>query len=166
MYDNTYQSTYYTNGDMNGFFVVFGLFMLLFALAAYVVNSIFLAKVFKKAGEEGWKAWVPVYNVWVLLELGEQPGWISLLLLPVFIPFIGALVALVPAVYSAIAAYKIGLRFGKEGVFVLLYIFLPLVWVIWLAVDSKAIWKGSTQLTAQGKDDQTPPAAPSQPASM
>ena len=155
MYDNTYQSTYYTNGDMNSFFVAFGLFMLLFALAAYVVNSIFLAKIFKKAGEEGWKAWVPVYNLWVLLELGEQPGWISLLLLPAFIPFLGVLIALVPAVYSAIAAYKIGLKFGKEGVFVLLYIFLPLVWVIWLAVDSKAVWKGG--------DKKTPPASPSQP---
>lgn len=163
MYDNTYQSTYYTNGDLNGFFVAFGLFMLLFALAAYVVNSIFLAMVFKKAGEEGWKAWVPLYNLWVLLELGEQPGWISLLLLPAFIPFIGALIALVPVVYSAIAAYKIGLRFGKEGVFVLLYIFLPLVWVIWLAVDSKAVWKGNNKPAALPSNDQTPP---SQPASM
>jgi hypothetical protein len=161
MYDSGYQSTYSTNGDMNGFFVFLGIFTLLLLLVVYVVNSIFLAKVFKKAGEEGWKAWVPVYNLWVLLELGEQPGWVSLLLLPAFIPFIGALIALVPAVYSAIAAYKIGLKFGKEDAFVLLYIFLPLVWVIWLAVDSKAVWKGSTNPAVSKKDDQAPAQTPS-----
>jgi hypothetical protein len=138
---------------------------LLFGLVLYIINSIFLAKVFKKAGVEGWKAWVPIYNAWVMLELGDQPGWISLLTLTAIIPVVGFITALVATVFLVIAAYKIGLRFGKDGVFVLLYIFLPLVWVIWLAVDSKAVWKGAkpAQVVA---NDQTPPSAPTQPTAM
>jgi hypothetical protein len=44
-----------------------------------------------------------------------------------------------------IAMYHIGKKLGKDGVFVLLAIFLPIVWLIWLAVD-KSKWndKAST----------------------
>jgi hypothetical protein len=34
-----------------------------------------------------------------------------------------------------IAQYRIGLKLGKPGAFVLLAIFLPLVWYVWLACD-------------------------------
>ncbi len=172
--DTTYPSSYSTS-DMDGFFMVLGATFFLIAIIGYIVNSIFLAKIFKKAGVEGWKAWVPLYNLWVLLELGDQPGWISLLVLTAPIPVVSLITLLVLAVYSAIAAYKIGIKFGKDGVFVLLYIFLPLVWVIWLAVDSKAVWKGNASEAAPAQplaaqppvnNDQTPPSTPSQPAAM
>lgn len=167
--ESSYPSSYSSAGDLNGFYVALGGAFLLFILIAYVVNSIFLAKVFKKAGVEGWKAWVPVYNLWVMLELGDQPGWLSLLSLTVIIPIVNIVTPLILAVFSAIAAYKIGLKFGKDGVFVLLYIFLPIVWVIWLAVDDKAVWKGSSPTAATPlptNDDTQSPTPPSQPAAM
>jgi len=97
--------------------------------------------IFKKAGVDQWKAWVPFVNGWAFFELGGQKGWISLLALLSWIPLLGFVASIVVLVFSIMAAIKVGEGFGKEGVFVLLYVFLPLVWLIWLAVE-KNTWKG------------------------
>jgi hypothetical protein len=110
------------------------LFTLVLIAASYVVYSLLLARIFNKAGVEGWKAWVPVYNNWTLLELGDQKGYWAVL---AFIPVVN----IVAAVFMYIAMHNVGLKLGKEGAFVLLAIFLPIVWLIWLAVDSST-WKG------------------------
>lgn len=102
--------------------------MFLFVAVTYVVVAIFLSRIFKKAGVLGWKAWVPVYNTWVTLEIGDQKGWWALVMLfPV--------VNIIASVFLYIAMYTIGLRLGKEGTFVLWAIFLPIVWYAWLALD-------------------------------
>lgn len=101
-------------------------------LVIYAVVAFFLSRVFKKAGVESWKAWVPVYNTWVTYELGGQAGWwVILSLIPV--------VNIVAAVFLYIAMYNVGLKLNKSGAFVLWAIFLPLVWYIWLALD-KSRW--------------------------
>lgn len=99
-----------------------------FAVAAYVVTALLLSRIFKKAGVEAWKAWVPVYNSWVLLELGDQKGFWAVL---AFVPVVN----IVSIVFMYIAMYNIGLKLGKGGEFVLWAIFVPIVWLIWLAVD-------------------------------
>lgn len=116
-----------------GAILFFVIFMLFAVVITYVISSLLLSRIFKKAGVESWKAWVPVYNNWTLLEMGEQKGyWAVLALIPV--------INIIAAVFMVIAMYNIGLRFGKEGAFVLLAIFLPIVWLIWLAVDDSK-WK-------------------------
>jgi len=111
------------------------IFMLIAAAIVYIITSLSLASIFKKAGVESWKAWVPVYNAWVMLELGGQKGyWAILLLIPV--------VNIVASIFVLIAMYHVGLKLGKPGEFVLLAIFLPLVWYVWLAVD-KSTWHGA-----------------------
>lgn len=105
------------------------------ALIAYILQAIFMGLVFKKAGQPMWKAWVPIYNSWTLLQLGGQNGiWAVLALIPI--------VNIVSAVFMYIAMYYIGKNLGKSDAFVLFAIFLPLVWLIWLAVDSST-WKGA-----------------------
>lgn len=136
-----YYTTYYSSYDYSepasagaavAFTVVAFLIWLIFAAAAYVVYAIFLGKIFKKAGVKSWIAWVPFYNTWKLLEIGGQQGfWAVLAILPV--------VSIVSAVFMYIAMYHIGKKLGKEGPFVLLAIFLPIVWLIWLAID-KSTW--------------------------
>lgn len=156
MYDNTYDPSMYdsttstmSSADAAAAFLVFmGIFAVI-AIVSYVVYALFLGMIFKKAGIDSWKAWVPVYNTWLMYEMGDQPGWWSIL---AFIPFVN----IVAVVFMYIAMYKIGLKFGKEGVFVLLAIFLPIVWLIWLAVDKTAVWKPTV---ASG-------STPSQPAAM
>jgi hypothetical protein len=158
--------------------VALGIFIFLGAilLTAYAVISYLLSRIFKKAGVAGWKAWVPVYNTWITLELGGQKGWISLLLtLPgllimlSFIPgmesvspllsLLGSLAYLTALVFLYIAMYKIGLHFGKEDYFVLWAIFIPIVWYAWLAFD-QSTWKESVVAAsfkpAEKEDDHSP----------
>lgn len=117
------------------FFIQFGGVILFLTLLVYIVNSVAFAMFFNKVGEKPWKGFVPVLNTWVFFKLGGQnPLW-SLLVLATFIPVIGYFGVVVAAVYASIAAYRIGLAFGKEGWWVILYIFAPLVWLILLAFD-------------------------------
>lgn len=132
-YNDSGAHTAYSSQDA-GLFLFMLFFVLIISVALYAVHAFLLGKIFTKAGVPAWKAWVPVYNSWVTLELGGQQGfWAVLALVPV--------VNIVSVVFLYIAMYNIGLKLGKEGAFVLLAIFLPLVWYIWLAVDGST-WKG------------------------
>ena len=51
--------------------------------------------------------------------------------------------------------YNVGEGFGKGGAFFLLALFLPIVWLLWLAFDKNAVWQGSSN-DASGN---VPPAA-------
>ena len=115
------------------FFIVF-----IFWAAAYAISSFLLGRVFKKAGIPQWAAWVPVYNVWKLLELGGQQGFWAVISL---IPFVG----LISLVFIYIAMHHIGKKLGKEDWFILLAIFLPVVWMIWLGFDDSK-WEGDKKV--------------------
>ncbi|MDB5167214.1 MAG: hypothetical protein JWN26_359 [Candidatus Saccharibacteria bacterium] len=106
------------------FFVGFIIFLVIYALHAFL-----LSRIFKKAGASQGIAWVPFYNTWKLLELGDQPGFWAILSIVPFVNYAAA-------VFLYIAMYKVGLKFGKEGTWVLLAIFLPTVWMAILAFDS------------------------------
>lgn len=119
------------------------LFIFLILVAVYVLNAFFLSRLFKKAGVEEWKAWVPVYNNWTQLELGGQKGYWAVL---AFVP----LVNFVSVVFMILAMYHIGLKFGKSEAFVLLAVFFPLIWLVWLAMGS-AQWEGSKPKASKAK---------------
>jgi hypothetical protein len=144
-YINSYDYAYpaYDSADaagLAGAAVLFtGAMLLVWLLAmaaSYVINAIFMMMLFKKAGLDGWKAWVPVYNTIKFFQIGGQN---PLYLLFVFIPFVGPLIV---GIFSVIAAYHIGLKLGKSGGYAALYFFLPLIWLIILGVD-KSTWKDS-----------------------
>lgn len=81
----------------------FGLCGLLFAILAVVG----LWKTFQKAGEPGWAAIIPFYNVYVLLKIAGRPGWWLLLF---FVPFVNVVV-------SIILSIDVARAFGKDTVF-------------------------------------------------
>ena len=149
-YDSTYSAT--DSAVAAGVSVFFILFFVGLIALLYVITSFLMSRIFKKAGVESWKAWIPVYSNWIMLELGGQKGFWAIITL---IPFFGV----VGAIFMIIAMYRIGVKFGKDDVFVLLAIFLPIVWMAWLAFDSST-WKGSVAASA------TPPApgAPTTPS--
>lgn len=132
----SYTTTNLDPGMTAGMILMMVMFSLVFSLGGYVIGAWLLSRIFKKAGQPVWKAWVPVYNSWTMLELGDQPGWMVIL---GFIPVVN----IVALVYVYIAMYKIGLHLGKPGAFVLFAIFLPIVWIIWLAFD-KSTWNKTT----------------------
>jgi len=94
-------------------------------LAAYIVNSIAFMSFFRKVGVKPWIAWVPVYSVWVRLEIGGLKGWYSLFAL---IP--GGSIATV--VLGGISDYHTGIAFRKDNGFVALALLLPFVWAFLL----------------------------------
>jgi hypothetical protein len=113
--------------------ILFIFFTFIITLIVYVLHAYMLSRIFQKAGRNAWKAWIPVYNNWIFLEIGGQKGWWAVMML---IPIIN----IAAVVFIYIAMYHIGLKLRKEGAFVLLGIFLPLVWYGWLAFDSST-WK-------------------------
>lgn len=114
------------------------LFSLVAFIALYVWTAIALSAVFRKSGEEGWKAWVPVLNTIVLLQLGGLSGWLVLLAI---VPIFGALALWVVQV---IACYRINVSFGfGAGMTVLAALLFP-VWATVVGFGS-ARWVGSEQ---------------------
>ena len=90
------------------------------AAVLYVWTAVALAAVFDKAGAAPWRAWIPLYNLSVLLRLGGLSGWlVLLLLLPVFgVVFVWAAVTT--------AAHRVGAEFGyRAGMTVLAAVMLP-----------------------------------------
>lgn len=163
-YDDSYyySSPSYSSGDASlaaGVVLVMFLIWFVVFVGVYVVTALCLMKIFKKAGvKDAWAAWVPFYNSWKLLEIGGQQGfWAVLAIIPV--------VNIASAIFMYIAMYHIGKKLGKSDTFVLWAIFLPVVWLIWLAVD-QSTWNDANSSApsldpgARGGGDQTPPAAP------
>jgi hypothetical protein len=101
------------------------------AVLFYLWTAIALSAVFRKSGEAGWKAWVPIWNAVVVLRLGGLSGWLVLLFL---IPFVGwALLVF--------AAYRINVAFGHgAGMTVLAAVLFPL-WATVLGFGT-ARWLG------------------------
>jgi hypothetical protein len=154
-YDYTYTSSNVDAGTAAGISAGLILFGLIFGVIAYVITALLLGRIFKKAGIESWIAWVPFYNTWKLLEIGGQQGFWAVLAIVPFVQYVSI-------VFIFIAMYNIGLKLGKPGAFVLLGIFLPIVWFIWLAVDDST-WNeslGAPSKAVEHTAGTTPPAAP------
>ena len=116
--------------------VIAGTFLITFLFTffiTYILLSIFrviyLWKLFTKAGKPGWAALIPFYNTWVLLEITDFPGWLSLLVL---IPYIGTVAVIIINIMIAI---KLPEKFGKESTFAIGLILLPIIFYSILAFD-------------------------------
>jgi hypothetical protein len=125
----------YNDGASIVAFLFLGFFWLIFALAFYVIGSIFLMKIFEKAGVQGkWRAWVPIYNTLIFVKLGDlNPWWLLVLwggaIVLGWLPVIGWLIGVAAFVYTLLAAWRVGLKLQKEAVWLILYFFLALVWL-------------------------------------
>lgn len=66
--------------------------MMIIWLAVIVVMIAAMWKVFVKAGEPGWAAIVPIYNIIVMLKIAGKPAWWVILFLIPFVNFIMAII--------------------------------------------------------------------------
>ena len=83
--------------------------LVMLAVALVVIAGLW--KVFTKAGEPGWAAIVPIYNLIVLVKIaGKEPWWAILLLLPCinFIAFFPVSISLAER-FGKAAGFGIGL---------------------------------------------------------
>lgn len=89
-----------------------------------VLGAIFAGiwKVFTKAGQPGWAAIVPIYNLVVLMKIAGKPAWWVLLML---IPFVNFIVGILVSIEVAKAFGK-GTGFGI-GLMLLGPVFYPVL---------------------------------------
>jgi hypothetical protein len=111
-----------TNGGVDGILVIIYIAVIVFEIAA-------LWKVFVKAGQPGWAAIIPIYNLYILLKVIGRPGWWIRLFLLAIIPFVGWIAVLVLGIIIAIDLAK---SFAKSsgfavGLFLLNFIFVPIL---------------------------------------
>jgi len=135
--------------------VGFAIFFIIL-LITYVINSIFLSKLFKKAGVPGYIAWIPVWNYWQLFEIGGQKGYLSLLIVASSVisnlynnfgyaaMLVGGTLSIAYIVFFVIAIKNIGNNFGKSDSFTILGFFFFTIWAGILALG-KSTWNGYTQ---------------------
>jgi signal peptidase I len=111
------------------------LVLVLIQVIILLLPSIGLAKLFEKAGIPGWKAYIPFYNTYVMLQLAERPKhWVFWQLIPVagwfislgiyveFVKTFGkfklwehAMAALLPLIYFPMIGYDAKVKFVGAG---------------------------------------------------
>ncbi|NOY74194.1 MAG: signal peptidase I [Kiritimatiellaeota bacterium] len=68
--------------------VIVGLFAAFVAFVVALVMIISMWKIFVKAGQPGWAAIIPIYNLIVMWQVSRQPVWVLILC---FIPFLNVI---------------------------------------------------------------------------
>jgi len=118
-FDVEFQRTTETMSAAAGVFITL---MMLVSLAVLVIVIASMWVVFTKAGQPGWAAIIPIYNVIVLLEIIGRPLWWIVLL---FIPCVNVVVPIVLSI-------DLAKSFGKDtlfgiGLWLLGFIFFPIL---------------------------------------
>ncbi len=108
--------------DSDAAFGIFsGVFLIcILAIAVFVIAGMW--KVFVKAGQPGWAAIIPIYNLIVLLNIVRRPLWWLILFL---IPLVSIVMIII--VYIDLAkSFGKGAGFGV-GLALLGFIFMPIL---------------------------------------
>ncbi len=79
---------------------VFIMIYILIMLAIYIYTSLAVMKIAKKTKtENGWLAWIPIANIYLMTQMAGVSGWWTLAVFVTFIPFIGGLLVAAGFVY-------------------------------------------------------------------
>ncbi len=108
-------ANYALQDDGGGIFgFLFGGVSLVCYLAILILVIAGFWKTFEKAGQPGWAAIIPIYNIYIILKIIGRPWWWLLLLL---IPFVNFIVWIV-------IALDMGKSFGKDSLYSILLLWL------------------------------------------
>lgn len=126
----------------------------LILIAIYVIAN---WKIFEKAGQPGWAAIIPIYNIIVMLDVQGRPKWwVIWYLIPVVL-YVSALVMFI------IQCLDYAKRFGKDGGFVAGLLLLNPIFLLILAFGSaqyQGVSTAATLATSPPAPPADPPAAP------
>lgn len=98
---------------MTGILVVYLIVMVLL----YIVP---MWLIFAKAGQPGWAAIVPIYNIYVMTQVARKPGWWVAIIL---------LVPIANFVFLIMTYHGISVNFGKGAGFTIGLILLPIIFL-------------------------------------
>lgn len=105
--------------------IVFFTFLTAVFFASLVLIFLILVpmwKIFKKAGQPGWKALIPIYNSYIFVEIAGLPWWVFL---GFFIPILN-LVTVIVVMYHLSQRFGHGMGYGI-GLTFLPFVFLPIL---------------------------------------
>ncbi len=98
--------------------------VLVVGLAFYIYSALALMFIAKKTKtNNGWLAFIPIANVYLMTQMAKKPAWWTLAILLGFIPFIGGLAV---GAFSIYLFWIIAERIGKPGWWSLL-LMIPIV---------------------------------------
>ena len=127
----------------------FGTFMII-ALVVFVLSVIATWRIFTKAGEEGWKAIIPIYNTIILLKIVGRPWWWLLLML---IPVVGIVIAV-------IVFYDLSKSFGHGVGFTVGLLLLSIVFLMILGFGADTYRGPGAMMSEPGVAPPQPPLPP------
>ncbi|MCL2530250.1 MAG: DUF5684 domain-containing protein [Coriobacteriia bacterium] len=91
------------------------------------------------------------YDALLYGDTTSLASWVGTLMGLSILSMIGGLVSIVAAVFCCMSAYQIGRKLGKDGAWVVLYIFLSIIWLGIVALD-KSVWNDSLGRKARGPE--------------
>lgn len=94
--------------------------IILFAII--VLTWIGVWKTLEKAGQPGWEGLIPIYNIYLLTQVAQKPGWWVLLF---FIPVVNI-------IFSILIYNEIAKRFGQGIGFTIGLVLLPMIFFMLL----------------------------------
>lgn len=108
------------------FSIIAGLGMVAFiiSIAISVLMLVSYWKIFTKAGEDGWKSLIPIYNLVVLYRIAGINPLLILLSLLSGIPVVGTIIVIGLCIYLA---YKLAISFGKSSGFTVGLVLVPVI---------------------------------------
>lgn len=123
-------------------------------LAFAVLMMVSYWRIYQKAGQPGWAAIIPIYNIIILLKIIKKPWWWILLF---FVPIVNIVIGFLLFYYLAEA-------FGKSvgfalGLYFLGFIFLPIL----AFGDSQYVWGAQVGASDSNLPPQYPPPTPPPP---
>lgn len=141
------------NGNVeDGFLVALGgilLGALAIAFVVWILNCIATMFVFKKMGVPMWKAWIPLYNQYLLFQYTWDTKWFFILLCggfvrgavtgttqSGFVAAIGSVVAILLLLISIMQCVKYSKAFGHSYGFAAGLVFLPTIFTFVLGLGS------------------------------
>ncbi len=134
-------------------FMVFGLLVMVFMIIA-------LWFLFVKAGEPGWAAIIPIYNILIWLKVAGKPWWWIFAILLNFIPVVGSILVLV---WAILVWHGISKNFGKDAGYTVGLVLLPFVFVPILAWGD-AVYQTVTA-GSEAPEPESPPVESEEPKS-
>lgn len=148
MYDDTAVASLI--GVLGGFLIVLVLLVIAFA----IFNIIGMWKLYEKAGQPGWKAIIPFYNTWTLVEMvGLNWYWFLLCIATTICTILGltslSYIANIAGIFgNVMICYNMAKKLHKDtGWIVLAVIFNAIVLPI-MGYSKEATWDKEAAVTA------------------
>lgn len=96
--------------------------MLILLFAGFLIPAIGMWKTFNKAGKPGWGAFIPILNIFYLIDIADKPTWFIVLFVIPIVNLLAAITVFIDVAknFNKGAGYGLGLTF-------LPFIFWPLL---------------------------------------